>query len=331
MLFLVIALRTESAAGQAINSAIWMNMHPSALLAPLVAALRTRRLAPAIGSGLALLVNPFGIHGILAPIRLNSFVSSGQFVNAEWRPSPIGVFPLLYFAIALSAFAFVTAENRREHWWRIALLALFAFLAVRHVRNQGLFFAAFAVLAAPMVIRRIPRTAAYVVATIAMMLVLISTDHRIGIAPERFPAQAVARLRATGLPGNVYNADQFGGYIEYAFYPERRALTDGRNELFREYIPELAHARRDQRAWRALLTKYRIDLAVEEYIKPLQVTDATTGQTTSMAASLAFWPRDKWALIAFDRAGMVFARRAAFSREAIERWEIRDVVPDAPR
>lgn len=330
MLFLVMALRMESPAGHAINAVLWMNVHPSALLAPTVAALQTRRVAPVIASGLALLVNPFGIHGILAPIRLTSFVSSGQFVNAEWLPSPIRVFPLLYVAIAISAVAFVTAENKRGQLWRIVLLALFAFLAVRHVRHQGLFFAAFPVLVAPM-IHRIPRLAAYAAATIALLLVLISTDHRVGIAPERFPVQAVARLRATGLAGNIYNADQFGGYLENAFYPERRTLTDGRNELFHEYIPELARARRDQRAWRALLTKYRIDLAVEEYLKPLQVTDATTGRSTSMAASLAFWPREQWALLAFDPAGMVFARRAAFSREAIEKWEISGVVPDAAR
>ena len=330
MLFLVIALRAESTAAHAINSAIWMNVHPSALLAPIVAALRTRRIAPALASALALLVNPFGIRGILAPIELTFFVRSGQFVNAEWLPSPIALFPLLYIAIAFSGFAFVTADDKRAHLWRVALLVLFSFLAVRHVRNQVLFFAAFPLLVAPMV-RRMPRALAYVTAAIAMTFVLFTTDHRAGIAPERFPVQAVARLHATGFRGNIYNPDQFGGFLEHAFYPERRTLTDGRNELYRTYIPEYARARRDQRAWRALLAKYRIDLAVDEYARPLQVTDAKTHRTTSMAPSLAFWPREQWALIAFDRAGMVFARRAAFPREAIEKWEIRGVVPDTPR
>jgi hypothetical protein len=329
MLFLVIALRAESTAGQAINTVLWMNVHPSALLAPLVAALRTRRVAPALASAAALLVNPYGIRGILAPIELTMFARSGQFVNAEWLPSPIAIFPMLYLCIAMVAVAFATTANRREHWWRVTLLILFAWLAVRHVRNQGLFFAAFPILVAPMV-RAVPRALAYAVSAIAVALIAIRTDHRLGVAPERFPVNAVARLRASGLRGNVYNPDQFGGFLIQAFYPERRVLTDGRNELYRTFIPEYARARRDERLWRALLAKYRIDLAVEEYMPPLPVTNAVTHENTSMAASLAFWPRTKWALIGYDRAAMVFARRDAFPHEVIERWEIRGVVPDEP-
>lgn len=329
MLFVVIAIRSRSTAAHGINAVFWMNIHPSALLAPVIAALGTRRVGPAIASGLALLVNPFGFRGVLAPIELTFFVRSGQFVNAEWLPSPIVLFPLLYICIAIAVGAFATAKDKRAHWWHAALLLLFAFLAVRHVRHQPLFFAAFPLLVAPM-IRHVPRPLAYATAVVATLFVAFTTDHRIGVAPERFPEQAVARLKASGLRGNIYNPDQFGGYLEHAFYPERRVLTDGRNELFRTYIPEYARARRDQRAWLAMLTKYKIDLAVEEYGRPLQVTDAVTRQTTSMAASLAFWPRQHWALIGFDRAGMVFARRAAFSSEVLAKWEIRGVVPDQP-
>ena len=108
-------------------------------------------------------------------------------------------------------------------------------------------------------------------------------------------------------------------------------LTDGRNELHRTFITEYARARGDERAWRALLAKYRIDLAVDEYRKPLPVIDAVTGARRAMPASLAYWPRNEWALIAYDEAGMVFARRAAFARAEIDRWEIRGVVPDETR
>ena len=99
-------------------------------------------------------------------------------------------------------------------------------------------------------------------------------------------------------------------------------LTDGRNELYRGYIAEYARARGDQRAWRALLRKYRIDLAVDEYRPPLQVIDGVTGARREMPAWLAYWPRSEWALIAQDEAGMVFARRAAFGEEWIGKWEL---------
>jgi hypothetical protein len=105
-------------------------------------------------------------------------------------------------------------------------------------------------------------------------------------------------------------------------------LTDGRNELYRTFIPEYSRARADQRQWSALLAKYRIDLAVDEYRTPLSVVDASTQRESKLPASLAYWPRREWALIAFDEAGMVFARRSAFDAGTIAKWEIRGVVPD---
>jgi len=328
LLFVVLAISARTWVAHAIIAALWINVHPSAILAPGIAALSSRRAAPVIASALALLINPHGWRAIAAPIELLSFVSSGAFVNAEWLPSRPIQFPLLYLCVIAAVIAFIVRRHEEGTWWRALLLAGFAFLAIRHVRNQGLFFAAFPLLMPRFEIRRVITISA---AAAAIALAAIAADHRLGIAPERFPVQAVARLQATGLPGNIYNPDQFGGFLIWSFYPERRVLTDGRNELHRTFIPEYARARRDQRAWRALLERYRIDLAVDEYRPPLQVRDHSTGALRTIPASLAFWPRNDWALIGFDEAGMVFARRAAFAAEAIEKGEIRGVVPDAVR
>ena len=327
LLFVVASLSVRSPIAHAIVSLLWINIHPSALLAPGIAALSTRRVIPVVASALALLVNPHGIEAILSPLRLMSYVSSGTFVNAEWLPSRVTQFPLVYLCIGAAAVVFIV---RRAEWWRVLLFAGFTYLAIRHVRNQGLFFAAFPLLVAPLLPELSPRFRRIVAAAgvAAIALVAITTDHRTGVAPERFPERAVARLRETGLQGNIYNPDQYGGYLIWTFYPEKRVLTDGRNELYRTYIPEYAAARNDQRAWRALLQKYAIDLAVDEYRSPLDVRDAATGRQSSMPASLAYWPRDEWALIAYDEAAMVFARRAAFQPEVLAQWELRGVVPD---
>jgi len=324
LLFVVLAIASRSTIAHAVISLLWINIHPSALLAPGIAALTTRRVLPVVASAAALLINPHGWRAILAPLQLMSFVQSGAFVNAEWLPSGIARFPLLYLSIAAGAIAFLF---KRDEWWRPVLFAFFAYLAVRHVRNQGLFFAAFPLLVAPS-LPRIRNVIAYTGAALAIIFIAVTADHRLGVAPERFPIRAIARLDATGFEGHIYNPDQFGGLVIYTFYPERRALTDGRNELYREFIPEYARARGDQRAWRVLLKKYRIDLAVDEYRAPLQVVDAVTRQQRAMPASLAYWPRRDWALIAYDSAGMVFARRAAYPPEEIAKWELREV-PDA--
>ncbi|HYC59834.1 MAG TPA: hypothetical protein VEK79_09735 [Thermoanaerobaculia bacterium] len=326
MLFVVLAIAARSWLAHAIVAMLWINIHPSALLAPGIAVLSTRRVTPAFASALALLVNPYGWRAIAAPIELMSFVQSGAFVNAEWLPSRVTQFPLLYACVIGGGIAFIVRRNEQGAWWRVLLFAGFAFLAIRHVRNQGLFFAAFPLLMPRIEVRE---RLANIAAAIAIVFVAIGADHRLGVAPERFPLQAIARLRATQLGGNIYNADQFGGFLIWSFYPQRRVLTDGRNELHRTYIAEYARARGDQRAWRALLAKYRVDLAVDEYREPLPVIDAVTGARRVMPASLAYWSRSEWALIAHDNAAMVFARRKAFAADEIQEWEIRGVVPDA--
>jgi hypothetical protein len=324
MIFVVLAIACRSWLAQFVLTVLWINVHPSAILAPGIAALSTRRVAPTVAAAVALLVNPFGWRGIVAPLELMSFVGSGGFVNAEWLPSRATQFPLLYLCVIGGAVLFI---RRHDDWWRVVLFAGFAWLALRHVRNQGLFYAALPLLIAPSM-PRLRASIASVATCVAIVLIAITGDHRLGIAPERFPVAAVERLKATGLRGNVYNPDQFGGYLIWSLYPERRVLTDGRNELYRAFIPEYAAARGDQRAWRALLQRYRVDLAVDEYREPLQVVDAVTRQQRAMPASLAYWPRRDWALIGYDEAGMVFARRAAFPAETIAKWELRGVVPD---
>lgn len=327
--FVMIAVaiaRTNKWLIYALLIAVWINVHPSAVLAPVIALLVARRWPITLAGVAALFLNPFGVQGVLAPLELTLFATSGAFVNAEWLPSAPLVFPLLYLTIVVAAAAFVM---KHDDWGAIALALLFAILAVRHIRNQPLWFAAFPLLV-EVRWRRAPQLA-YLASAALVAFGAVRAEHGLGVSPARFPLEAVARLHATGLRGNFYNPDQFGGFLIWSFYPERRTLTDGRNELYHQFIPEYAVARRDQRAWRALLRKYRIDLAVDEYRPPLDVLDAVSRQHTRMPASLAYWPRSQWALIGYDRAAMVFARRAAFPGEQVDRWEIRGVVPDAPR
>ncbi|HEX7150539.1 MAG TPA: hypothetical protein VF618_03550 [Thermoanaerobaculia bacterium] len=300
----------------ALLTVVWINVHPSALIAPAIALLMTRSWQAPAASAVALLANPYGVRGVLAPLELTLFASGGEFVNAEWLPSSPLLFPLLYLAVVAG---FIVLA-REKNLFRILLFAMFAYLAIRHVRNQNLFFAAFPLL---MPALRVPRRIAYPAAAAAIALMVMTVDHRVGLPAERFPVAAVARLQEAKLAGHIYNPDQFGGYLIWSFYPGRRVLTDGRNELYHTYIAEYEKARLDSRAWQALLRKYRIDLAVDEYRPPLPVVDARTGRQTEMDASLAYWPRKQWALIARDEAGMVFARRAAFPAEVLARWELR--------
>jgi len=314
---------------------VWINVHPSALLAPVLALIAmlidVRRWTVAAASAAALLVNPFGWNAIVAPLRLTSDIQGGGFINAEWLPSPFAVFPLLYVTMGAMLLLFLIAPGKRTNAWRVAAFAILSALAYRHVRNQGLYFAALPVLLPPL--GRMSRRWSIALAVCAMLplaWVFQHDVHGIGIDEERFPTRAVAALRSYRLDGDIYNADQFGGLLEWTFYPARRALTDGRNELFYEFIAEDGAAHRDSRAWHALVAKYGAVLALDEYQKRIEVIDVASGQRRALPASLVRYRRKQWALIAFDDAAMVFARRDAFPAAQLAPIEFRFLVPDDP-
>src|SRR5204863_7813275 len=88
---------------------VWINVHPSGLLAPVLAAatmaVDLRRWMAVIGSALALLVNPFGWRAVIAPFELTKLIGSGESVNAEWLPSEPATCPLLYATLIAAAIA----------------------------------------------------------------------------------------------------------------------------------------------------------------------------------------------------------------------------------
>ncbi|HYU26837.1 MAG TPA: hypothetical protein VEO74_16615 [Thermoanaerobaculia bacterium] len=315
---------------------VWINVHPSALLAPVLAAMAmfidVRRWTVAAASAVALLVNPYGWKAITAPLKLSALIRSGEFVNAEWLPSPWEIFPLLYVTIAALVLFFAVTREKRANLWRMAMFVLLAALAVRYVRNQGLYFAALPLLVPP--VRKLSRNVSIgfaVAALVPLGWAMQRTDHATGADPRYFPLRAVAKLKSYALPGNIYNVDQFGGLIEWELYPQRRALTDGRNELFAKFIAEDDKAHHDSRAWHAMIVQYDLALAVDEYAREkVEVVDAESGERRSLPASLVRYRRRDWALIAFDDVAMVFARRDKFPPEVIDRIEYRFLVPDDP-
>ncbi|HEV2719222.1 MAG TPA: hypothetical protein VG323_04320 [Thermoanaerobaculia bacterium] len=316
---------------------VWINVHPSALLAPVLAAMAmlidVRRWMAAAISAVALLVNPYGWNAIVAPFKLSALIRSGQFVNAEWQPSPWALFPLLYITIGATVLFFIAAKEKRANLWRMAMFVLLAALAVRYVRNQGLYFAALPLLVPP--VRKLSRNLSLgfaVAALVPLGWVMQHYEHATGADPRYYPLHAVARLKSYALPGNIYNVDQFGGLLEWELYPQRRALTDGRNELFEKFIADDDKAHHDSRAWHAMILQYDIALAVDEYVREkIEVVDVQSGERRKLPASLVRYRRRDWALIAFDDVAMVFARRDKFPPAILDRIEYRWLVPDDPQ
>jgi hypothetical protein len=67
------------------------------------------------------------------------------------------------------------------------------------------------------------------------------------------------------LPGLVFTAQAWGGYLLYRWYPERRVFMDGRVDMFgtaitQEYL-DVVDARPD---WRQVLDKYGVQTVLVE-------------------------------------------------------------------
>jgi len=291
-----------------------------------------RRWTVAAASAVALLINPYGWKAIAAPLKLSALMGSAQFVNAEWLPSTWEMFPLFYVSIAAVVLLFIVTREKRANLWRMAMFVLLGALAVRNVRNQGLNFAALPLLVPP--VRKLSRNVSLgfaVAALVPLGWAMQRYDHWTGADPRYFPLRAVAKLKSYALAGNIYNVDQFGGLIEWTFYPERRALTDGRNELFAKFIADDDRAHHDSRAWHAMIARYDLALAVDEYAREkIEVVDVASGERRALPASLVRYRRRDWALIAFDDVAMVFARRDKFPEPLLDRIEYRFLVPDDP-
>lgn len=350
VIFLIITLRKPSwrvTVASSIFTVVWFAVHPSALLAPVIAglvlvgALADRRegrdevlmrLGQTAASGCALLINPWGLKGVLAPVELAGLLQREGLVNLEWLPSSPRVFPGLYVIVGVSLIVVMLRKRGESRWARLVVLLFFGALAIRYVRNHAFFYPVLPVLVAPSIGTLRPKWNLLLGGLTAVVVAFgfITQDPGLGIDLRRFPVRTVERLKASGLRGNVYTPDQFGGYLVWALYPERRTLVDGRNELYVEFFRRFERARTNSREWREMFADFDLTIAVEEYrSRDVEVIDALSGERRTAPASTVYYPRDEWALIGFDDASMLFARRDAHPPGLLRRLELGAIVPDA--
>jgi len=328
---------------------LWMNIHPSALLAPAIVAVdrlasmfeersfsRSRLLELLLLTGLAtiaLLVNPWGLAGLLNPLHVAAIAQRPEFANEEWGPSRFGEFRLFAIALVAVAAALLTSAKRRGWLSAAALLAAFAALAIRLARSQTIFFVTAPLLLVPHL--RPPREALMRLLAIPLAItaiaIVLTSPFAGGIDMEKFPVAATARVQAAQLRGNVLCSYGLGGFLGWSFGRERRVLNDGRNELHFDYQRRWQESRQGSVSLARFFDDYAVGLAwVGMDEGPVWVRDATTGERRPIRKWDVYFPRDGWALVAIDRAAAVFARRSMNDPRAIEKVELpRELLPPA--
>ncbi|MFA6956868.1 MAG: hypothetical protein WC538_13450 [Thermoanaerobaculia bacterium] len=330
---------------------LWMNVHPSALLAPAIVGIdrvssmleersfsRSRILELLLLTGLAtvaLLVNPWGLAGALNPLHVATIAQLPVFANEEWGPSRLGEFR--FFAVALVAAAAVLLTSARRPGWlsSAALLVAIGALAIRLARSQTIFFVTAPLLLIPHL--RLPREGMVKLLAIPLAItaiaIVMASPFAGGIDTEKFPVEATARVQAAQLHGNVLSSYGLGGFLTWSFDRERRVLNDGRNELHLDYQQRWQEARQSSASLARFFDDYAVGLAwVGMDEGPVWIRDAATEEWRPLRRWDVYFPRDQWALVAIDRAAAVFARRSMNDPRAIERVELpRELLPPAAK
>jgi len=156
----------------------------------------------------------------------------------------------------------------------------------------------------------------------------------LGLEPARFPVALADRIGDWPGLGPLYNNVAWGGYLLWRLYPPRQIFVDGRNEVDPGLLREIAAARRSSPAWHALLERYGVDGAVVRYDeRRLQVLDPPLHPGGEPVVSwhtphAVLFPREEFALVAWDDTGMLLVRRTAGRTARLAAEEYRFVHPE---
>ena len=331
--------------------AAWVNVHPGfpvgfVIMAPycLAAAWRARTLSALLKPGpartlalvalaclAAALLNPFGYHPLLYPLRLTSSKAFMQDIGEWAAPALNGLYApfWLYLAIGL---AVVAATGRRLGLSDGVLLLVFGSMALGAVRH--VFF--FTVVAAPIFAKHLTvlvraarerwpvlgwpaagRLAACVpaVAVVVFGARFVLDDWTFpfgfGLREDFIPRGAVDFMEAHGVPNNVCNAYQWGGYLSWRAYPRRQIYIDGRCLVYGEKLYlEWKRAVRAEPGWEGILRDRGVNALLLAHDLPLPLLAS-----------------HEWYCVYWDDISVVFVRDGDATRPLIERFDCKLTLP----
>jgi hypothetical protein len=293
----------------------------------------------------SLLINPYGWRLFSVPIHLNRLVSLDHIPNPEWiSPTPIQA-PALFAALTAVVIVLALRERRLVYW---ALLLMATALALRHIRNVGLFFVLMPLFVSPALatwrtlttkgrddemVQRRSNALAMVAISVLVLSLAITPRPRFGcgFADGYYPDSACSFLDAEGLPrSQLYNDVNFGGYLIRRYGPERRVFQDDRNEIHESLLRRIweIFQASDVAAWSEMLAGYDADTALVRYHPPISVFNPAGKALGVRGFSTLWFPATDWALVYWDDVAMVFVHRREASTEWLERHEYRAIRPD---
>lgn len=230
------------------------------------------------GAAAALLLNPFGIDMVLAPIEQVSIPSNWTYIQ-EWQPPNFaepqfwGLGALLVVTVLL-----MVRDFRRLDFVQVLMVFIAAYLSLRTARSTSYI----AVVAMPVVCDhlyallkgrtwRLPGfspqgqrffavslcAAALIISGIIITLKLVPSNIA-EVRAKRFPVDAVAFMQREQLPRNLYNAFDYGGYLIF-YAPEYPVFIDGRVDLYRDFTEDYIRVVYGLPPWQDTLNRYQVN------------------------------------------------------------------------
>jgi hypothetical protein len=238
-----------------------------------------------------------------------------QVYLADWASPDFHAFRFQLFAALLLGFLVVLAAGReRVRPAQVLVFSVFAFLGLQSVRHIPIF----AVVAVPIIVTQLwlllkdreapdgsvqgstaelPRLNLLIFGVVVLLMgyrfASFIQSEQVAEA-QTFPRAAVDFIREEQLPGPMFNLYEWGGYLIWNLYPDRKVFVDGRPEIYGDdYIREYANTYFGRHHWREPLDRYQIRTVVIEPDAPL--------------ASLLREAAD-WRSVFEDKVAVVFVR-----------------------
>jgi hypothetical protein len=192
----------------------------------------------------ALPLTPYGTQTAMSPFEYASSLPLNVAKIMEWQPMAFNLAGgKIFLALLLG---FVVAQIAFRYRWNLAELALFLFgmvMACLHMRFLLVFVPFFTPILAVMITRWMrgydARKDRFVLNAVLMAIVVAgivryfpSRAELQKIVADHWPVNAVEYLNMHEVPGPLYNAYGFGGYLIWTRGPEHKVFIDGRGDVY---------------------------------------------------------------------------------------------------
>jgi hypothetical protein len=214
------------------------------------------------------------LSGLLTPSTVQTYVAFYRVIaspvqraiNVEWAspdfhlvPAGVMLLVLIVVVVAGGAATYRRREGGGADLTEVLLGAVTLALALNSQRNVALF----AVAGAPLVGRSLVgmlaatggrstrvRAAGAPMTAVNLVLLALLAAGALGLrvlpntqpsllddtTRKNFPVDAVAHLAAASTPSPLFNAYEWGGYLIWSAYPQRKVFIDGRAEVYGDSI-----------------------------------------------------------------------------------------------